>query len=152
MTQEIKIGPIEHERGNYYISNIPPEAVYDEAVEKFGIDFYGYPVSTIFTFGDTIHVASGVLENDILEHELTHVKQQTEYPGGALAWWKKYFIDQDFRFSQELEAYRIQYKVICEETTDRNRRFVRLHFLTKCLTKVDGEKRDLSELRKLIEG
>ncbi len=152
MKEEIKIGPIEHDRGNYFISNIPPESVYDEAVEKFGIDFYGHPISTIFTFGDTVHVASGVLEDDILEHELTHVKQQTEYPGGAPAWWRRYFDDMNFRFSQEIEAYRVQYDYIVSTVRDRNKRFVRLHFLSKCLSKVDGQKRELSVLRKLIEG
>jgi len=120
------------EKINYKISTSPPP-VYERAVKEFGVDFYGHPISTIFTYGDTIHVASGYLQKDVLAHELTHVEQQTTYPGGAAAWWERYFIDEDFRLQQEIEAYRRQYKFVIATNPNRSFRHEQALFYARCM-------------------
>ena len=58
-------------------------------------------------YGDTIYSPKPV-EDDILAHEMVHVRQQTAM--GAEAWWKRYLEDPGFRLDQELEAYHAQYQ------------------------------------------
>lgn len=113
----------------YNISQLPPP-VYKKAQEKFGVDFYK---GIVFTYGNTIHVANGKLSPDLLVHELVHVKQQAEYPGGKEAWWDRYFEDNTFRFDQEIEAYQAQYRKVCMMTKDRNKRYKDLLFFAKSL-------------------
>lgn len=87
---------------NYKISHeLPP--VYDRCVELWGVSFD----NTVWTYGDTIYCKNMPSDN-LLAHELVHVKQQTLI--GADEWWMKYFADPEFRLSQEVEAYRAQYK------------------------------------------
>lgn len=83
-----------------------------------------FPINknTVFTYGDTIY-APGVefsLPNDLVVHEETHMRQQGDNPE---AWWDKYISDVQFRYSQEVEAYRNQYRAYCKVVKDRNRRF-----------------------------
>lgn len=49
------------------------------------------------------------LSRDLVVHESVHVTQQGDKPD---EWWDRYGDDVDFRYSQELEAYRAQYKYI----------------------------------------
>jgi len=97
-------------------SDMPPAEVYLKAVEMFGVDFFK---GIIFTVNDTIYVDKGKLSADLFEHESTHVKQQNEM--GWKEWWKEYFKNEDFRYSQELEAYRNQYAFIKRNVKDRNK-------------------------------
>ncbi len=62
------------------------------------------------------------LTDDVLAHELVHVRQQKEI--GRDIWWDKYLEDAQFRLEQELEAYGTQVKYIREHTerTTRNQR------------------------------
>lgn len=46
---------------------------------------------------------------DLACHEMTHVLQQGQFPD---AWWNSYAIDPEFRYEQELEAYRNQYNYL----------------------------------------
>lgn len=96
----------------------PP--IWDEAVKYFQLDGrYG----TIFTYGDTIYNPFKVhIPDDLIHHEEVHVKQQAAFEGGPETWWKRYFDDVEFRVSQEVEAYGAQYKFICKNVKDRNRR------------------------------
>lgn len=71
--------------------------------------------TTIFTFGDTIYNPAGLnVTEDLQVHEGVHEKQQAAMNVmgklGPARWWKKYIKDPEFRFEQELEAYRAQYK------------------------------------------
>lgn len=85
----------------------PPSWIYDECVKKFGINFS----NTIFAVDDTIHTAKPYLITpDLEEHELTHIKQQKRY--GWEKWWRDYLNDDQFRLSQELEAYYKQYQYL----------------------------------------
>ena len=63
----------------------------------------------IFTYETTIYVPSGnEISDDLMEHEATHGKQQLEM--GVKKWWTRYYIDAEFRLSQETEAYQHQYQ------------------------------------------
>lgn len=62
----------------------------------------------IFTYGDTIYNPSKIdIPPDLMVHEEVHMRQQKNDPD---KWWNQYLSDPDFRFKQELEAYRAQYK------------------------------------------
>lgn len=119
----------------YKISTEPPPN-YARAREKFGIDFYGHPVGTVFTYGDTIHVAQGYLQHDVLMHELVHVKQQTQFEGGPEAWWEKFFEDEQFRFDQEMAAYRTQYRYVVNTVKSRAVRHEHALFYAQCLERM----------------
>lgn len=91
----------------------PP--IYDEAVKLFKLT---PEQGTIFTYGDTVYNPWKIEIPDHLQvHEEVHMVQQGKDPA---RWWKKYFADTDFRLSQELEAYRKQYKFACKHIKDRN--------------------------------
>jgi len=75
-------------------------------------------VVPVFTVGSTIFNPSGVIIDEfILAHEQVHAIQQGENPA---IWWGKYINDEDFRFEQELKAYRVQYRVMSAMVKDRN--------------------------------
>lgn len=109
---------------DYKISHEPP-AIYEECRRRFGVSF----AQTIFTVGNTIHSAKGI-SADVLEHELTHVAQQQD----PEAWWEKYLADPTFRYEQELEAYRAQYRWIVQNAPDRNIVAKHLVFYAKALS------------------
>ena len=98
------------------IQSKPPKHIYDKAVEQFGVNWED---GVIFTYGDNIYTKYN-LPNHLIAHESTHIKQQKSY--GKDIWWDKYFIDEKFRYKQELEAYRKQYQFFKREVKDRNER------------------------------
>ena len=63
-------------------------------------------------------------------HEETHERQQALM--GVVAWWDRYLIDDEFRLSQEVEAYRNQYAFIRENLNRTERRRL-LAFIVKDL-------------------
>ena len=75
----------------------------------------------VYTYGNTIYVPSGnpILE-EILEHEKVHIKQQTEMDKDK--WWERFLTDEYFRIEQEVEAYAVQYRFMCNKYKDRNHR------------------------------
>lgn len=133
---------------NYKISHLPPP-IYKQAKEKFGVDFYKRGV---FTYGDTIYFAKGNLTPDIIVHEMKHMKQQVNV-GGPENWWKKYFEDEEFRLSQEIEAYQAQYKEVCIQTKDKEQRYKDLMFFVRTLMLIyDLNDLDSNEIMKKIRG
>lgn len=94
----------------------PPQWILDKCEEMFGAT---WEQNISWTYGTQIHY-KGTMQADLYVHEMKHVEQQTKM--GADEWWNRYFADQDFRLSQELEAYRAQYKYICTIVKDRNAR------------------------------
>jgi len=93
----------------------PP--IYERAKEIFDID----DRFTIYTYGEFLYNPAGItITNDLVAHESIHMEQQKAI-GGADIWWDKYFIDEDFRFSQEAEAYHAQYAYYCMIQKDRNK-------------------------------
>lgn len=66
----------------------------------------------IFTYGEDIYAPYHEhIPPDIIEHENVHIQQQKQYTSPDV-WWNKYMLDKDFRLSQELEAYAMQYQWI----------------------------------------
>lgn len=112
---------------DYKISKDPPEGIYEKAKELWKVDFE----NTVFTYGDTIH-SKYPLTSDVLAHELVHVRQQTEM--GKDVWWNRYWTDPQFRLDQEAEAYREQYRTVCNLIADRNNRSKALLFYAQSLS------------------
>lgn len=80
-----------------------------EIIKKF--DLHGF--NPVFTYGDTLYnPTGGEISDDLMAHEETHARQQSVY--GVQDWWTRYLKDDTFRMTQELEAYREQYKHACE--------------------------------------
>lgn len=104
----------------------------------------------VWTFGDTIFNPHGGNVDPLMElHEAVHADQQGDSPA---TWWDKYFRDEKFRFEQELEAYRMQYKHAALKIKDRNQRFRYLNALAVDLSSpIYGSLCTTSEARKLIK-
>lgn len=62
-----------------------------------------------------------MISDDIQAHEAVHTKQQADF-GGPEKWWDEYLADPAFRLSQEVEAYRTQYKYLMEKCARPYRR------------------------------
>lgn len=114
------------------VSTPPPPNLYESLRAAFGpsVDFNK---GTVFTYGQTIY-SKIMPDTPLLEHERVHVVQQMTFPGGPDSWWHEYIRDPDFRLSQEVEAYHIQYTTAASMTKDRNRLFKYLHSLATALS------------------
>ena len=108
----------------------PPKHIYDKAVEKWGVDF---KKGIVFTYGDTIHSAVPI-PRDLMVHELVHVRQHREYPGGPDMWWERYLEDPKFRYDQELQAYREQWQWVKANIKDRNEQVRHVTHYAQCLS------------------
>lgn len=82
----------------------PPAEIYDRAVKQSGVDF---DQGVVFTVGDTVYTKNP-LPYYLKVHEAVHIKQQEGVPD----WWDVYFENPEFRYQQELEAYRAQWQAI----------------------------------------
>lgn len=83
----------------------PPN--YDSIVATFG----PLPPTVVFAYCSVVYApgANGrKLPDDLLVHELTHLRQQAETVGRHHAWWERYLADPEFRLLQEVEAYQAQ--------------------------------------------
>jgi hypothetical protein len=99
------------------LTHKPP--IYDEIVKRFpAVDWNN---GIIITYDGFVYTKSAWLSDDLFVHEATHIAQQSEFPGGADKWWSKYFSDTDFRLSQEIEAYKNQWKYLKETVKDKNK-------------------------------
>lgn len=134
------------------ISKLPPPiAVATRALHQFKVDFENDDVA--FAYGDTVHVASGILAPDVEVHEQVHLNQQAEHEGGAAGWWDDYFKDPEFRISQEVAAYKAQYHYIWRNVRDRNRLHASLHKLASYLSgPMYGKMVSMGEAMQLIRG
>lgn len=109
------------------VQNFPPNI---EAIKsKFNLH-----KGVIFTYGDTIYNPdNGDIDEPLLTHEQTHFVQQGTDPK---FWWEMYLNDPEFRYRQELEAYRHQYRKFCQLRKDRNERN---RFLTRIAQDLSSE-------------
>jgi len=64
------------------------------------------------TFNKTVYTP-GWISEDIVAHEMVHVKQQKNF-FYAIWWWFRHTTSRTFRYNQELEAYRTQYRWILQ--------------------------------------
>lgn len=79
-------------------------------IDKIKEVFPNLPFGIVFAYGDTLYSPCKFkIEKHLMAHEKVHMKQQSGEPE---KWWKKYLEDPEFRLSQEVEAYREQYKFI----------------------------------------
>lgn len=84
------------------IEQYPPN--YKEIEKAFNLG----GITPVFTYGNYIYNPHKcIITLDLGEHERTHSRQQKEAPE---LWWDKYLKDPEFRLSQELEAYRNQFR------------------------------------------
>jgi hypothetical protein len=66
---------------------------------------------TVFAYGDTLYSPLGLgIPPDLMVHEEVHERQQSE--AGVEQWWAMYLENESFRLSQEVEAYRAQWKYL----------------------------------------
>ena len=66
----------------------------------------------IFAYDKVIyHPGGGHLTAPLIAHETIHFQQQGDDPDG---WWKRYIIDDAFRYKQELEAHREEFRIFCK--------------------------------------
>lgn len=101
----------------------PPNNLCKRCEDRFGVD---WNKGLIITYGDTIYCKSK-LTPDLMVHESTHVRQQTEM--GKDTWWEKYFTDDKFRLEQEVEAYQNQWNYIKENYNRHSRKTLYKHII-----------------------
>jgi len=105
-------------------SNTKPPC-YEDCVKAFGEEAIS---RAVFTYGSTIFNPGGYdIPDHLAAHESVHGDQQKHDETVAKLWWQRYLADPSFRLDQETEAYRSQYKFICEKVKDRNTRYRALH-------------------------
>lgn len=74
------------------------------------LDFFGEDKEAVYCYGDTIYNPyNRELTEDIVVHESVHCRQQDNK---IEEWYNKYILDENFRFSQEVEAYGEQLKFL----------------------------------------
>lgn len=103
----------------------PP--IFDKCEKEFGITWD----NTIFAYLPNIH-AKYSLTDDLIEHEMVHLKQQQEL-GDVENWWQIYFDDPPQRLKWELEAYRRQYNFL-KAKISRNELFDKVHSWSSMLS------------------
>lgn len=92
------------------------------------------PKTAIFTYGDTIYNPNkSYLDPFVIAHETLHRSQQKENPED---WWNKYLSDGNFRLSQEIPAYQVQYSLLSKTLKNRDQIALWLHHLA---TDLSGE-------------
>lgn len=89
----------------------------DAIAARFGDAARGGTV--VFAYAPHVYVPSGrPLAAPLEAHERLHLEQQGDDPAG---WWDRYLSDDDFRLSQELAAFRLEWKVARKLYRDRER-------------------------------
>lgn len=126
----------------FKISNEIPE-IYKKCHEVFGVNWED---GLIITYGDTVYCSSE-LDPSLIIHEGVHVKQQKEM--GPEKWWDKYFVDKEFRLSQEVEAYKAQIRYIKLNVKDRNTAFKICHKIWQDMVRMYGGMCTYEEAKKL---
>ena len=75
----------------------------------------------VLAFGRKVY-SLNQLDIFLAEHEIRHLKQQRFSTWRAIIWWIRYWYDPKFRYTQEAEAYRMQYRLFVKYQKDRNLR------------------------------
>lgn len=114
-------------------------------VKIFGFDWE----RNIATFGDSIYCAFD-LPDHLIVHEETHLKQQRYSNLYAIWWWVKYVFSKKFRYSQELEAYRNQWKFFEKHYRFNEHRFFLHKIASDLSSKLYGNIVSYEEARQAI--
>jgi hypothetical protein len=126
-----------------YSTGKPP--VYQRCREVFGVDWNKQKL--VITYGDTIYCKNVPVSDDLVVHESTHIKQQLAM--GKEIWWEKYFVDKDFRLSQEKEAYLNQWNYIKDNYNRKARKHLQEHII-QSMVSIYGDMITQKEAEKLI--
>lgn len=108
----------------------PPN--YERVANAFNLE--DHP-GVIFTYGNKIYVPAGdklKIDKPLMRHEETHARQQRDI--GIEEWWDKFITEPEFRLSQELEAYREQYRNMADLSVDQ-----RMGYLNHICGDLSGE-------------
>ena len=87
-------------------------------------------------FGDIIFAPNRDIAQDLIVHEMTHMRQHRSSYVVAFVWWIRYIFSKKFRYSQELEAYAEQLKYVdnlARQIKDINKRFKYHHDMKTAL-------------------
>lgn len=129
------------------VKKFPPN--YEKIAAVF--DIKGKPV--VFAYGESLFVGpNGVtaIPDHLMVHESTHSRQHAAYPGGVEAWWERYLIDGAFRLSQEVEAYRNQYRFVTENYARPQRKAILKYITHDLSSEIYGNLVSFEEAHKLI--
>lgn len=122
-----------------YSKNIPP--IFFKCKKEFGVT---WDMGIVITYGDTIYSKFGDnITEDLKVHESTHVRQQLGI--GKDIWWDKYFNDRDFRYVQEIEAYKNQLNYINENCNKKYQIYMK-KFITDSIIKLYRTGRSLEQI------
>lgn len=91
--------------------------------------------NVVITYGNQLFVPGGkkiIIDKQLLKHEETHARQQLAM--GIEEWWERFIADPGFRLSQELEAYREQYRAMASLRPQK-----RTGYLTHIAKDLSGE-------------
>lgn len=94
--------------------------------------------NAIFCYGDTVYVANGqAIPRWLADHEAVHAQQQSIV--GLDKWWDLYIDDPRFRFSQEIDAHRTEWRswMVATGGTWRNRAD-RRRYMRICAGRLSG--------------
>lgn len=101
---------------------------YPPNIEKIRAVFELKP-GIIFTYGNRIYnPQAGYVNPPLMVHEEVHAKQQGDDPE---AWWDRYLVDASWRATQEIAAYRKQFREVKKVERARERRHTWLVHLAK---------------------
>ncbi len=120
----------------------PP--VYEKCHELFGAE---WDRGVVITYGDTVF-SKNPISDDLIAHESVHVRQQTDM--GKDIWWDRYFVDADFRLSQEVEAYKVQIAYAREHYERPHRRALEKH-IYKSMAHMYGKMCTEEEAKQLLQ-
>src|SRR3990167_5224922 len=106
--------------------------------------------TTVFTYGNVVYNPNKCpLDIPIMTHEEMHSRQQGDDPEG---WWKKYLEDVEFRITQEVAAYQVQFWFQCKIIKNRDLRALNLTRLAQTLSGgMYGCTMPLAEAKRLIK-
>lgn len=90
---------------------------YPPNIAKITAVFPKLPDTVCFAYGDKIYFPMGeTMAEDLLIHEGVHARQQGDK---VEEWWDRYLTDSEFRQSQEVEAYAVQYNFIKQSRPEK---------------------------------
>jgi len=122
----------------------PPN--YEEICQRFDIR---NRKTIIFAYGDKLYnPGGGHIDESLMVHEETHERQQKAI--GIEEWWKRYLADDDFRLSQEVEAYRNQYEHAKKILSRPARRALLKHIINDLSGKMYGNIISAEEAERLV--
>ena len=107
--------------------------------------------NAVFTYGQTIYTPKGLpIPGHLIHHEKVHMKQHAQTAGGPDFWWSRYLDDPEFRLSQEVEAYRAQYRYVLKNHGREDRRQILSYIVRSLASPMYGNLVTKDLARKLI--